>query len=158
MQAKSKEKLPLSILVDTDDKLNPCEFEPNGNIAIAVEIRTDNITFLPIVQEVWCSATVGIIYNKNELMAKIRHDILSALKDAGAVLASSESRKPMGVNIILHSDNTDNTVSSSEAVKGLTKTAFTSALKQCAGALNTAYPITAEGLEKAIKGTTGDEK
>ncbi len=157
MQAKAKTKPPISILIDTDDKLNPCEFEAHGSVAIAVEIRTDNITFLPTVQEVWCEATVGSICNKTELSAKIRHDILSSLKDSGAVFSTLSAKRPLAINISIHSDNTDNTVSLSEAIQGLTKAAFTSALKQCAGKLNAAYPITAESLENAINGK-GEDK
>ncbi len=157
MQAKAQTKPPVSVLIDTDDKLNPCEFESHGSIAIAVEIRTDNITFLPIVQEVWCAATVGSICNKTELSAKIRHDILSSLKDAGGVFSTLTAKRPLAINISLHSDNTDNTVSLSEAIQGLTKAAFTSALKQCAGHLNASYPITAEGLENAIN-SKGEDK
>ena len=153
---KKKEKPPISEIIDTDDRLSPCEFDASGSMSLVVEVRTDNITFAPTVEEVWASITVGHIYNETQFRAKIAECILTSLSEAGATF-NNDSLKPFTIHITLHEDNTETIASLEEAANALAKAAFASALKQCANKLTIVYPVSAEKLENAINSKGGEK-
>lgn len=147
---------PISITFSTDDKLSPCEFENSGYMAVITEVRIDNVTFSPFVEEVWAAVTVGHTYNADELRSKLILEIIQGLKDAGAVF-HNDSKRPFTVHLSIHEDNSDNLSSLEEAARGLARASFALAVKQCASELKLGYPITAEGVEFALHGK-GEEK
>ena len=149
MKAK-RGQLPVSVSVDIDDKLNPCEFESCGTVGVIIETRVDNISFLPIVQEVWISCRLGTIYDSKEVKSRIANVALEALKSSGAIL-SIDPKKPFKFNINLESDNTYNIASISAAVSGCVKAAFGSSVLQCVPRLkNSTLPISASMIQNAI--------
>ena len=149
MKAK-KGQLPTSVNVDIDDKLNPCEFETSGTVSVIVETKVDNISFLPVVQEVWINARLATIYDQKEVRSRINNAALEALRTSGAVL-SIDPNKPFKINISFESDNTYNIASISAAIVGCVKAAFSSSVLQCVPRLkNVTLPISAVMIQNAI--------
>ena len=149
MKAK-RGQLPVSVNVDIDDKLNPCEFESCGTVGVIIETKVDNITFCPIVQEVWINARLGTIYDPKEVKSRIANSAIEALKSSGAIL-SIDPVKPFKFNISLESDNTYNIASIPAAVAGCVKAAFGSSVIQCVPRLkNVTLPISASMIQNAI--------
>lgn len=153
---KLEHEPPISVMISTDDRLSPCEFENSGYMAVITEVRIDNVTFFPYVEEVWAAVTVGHTYNADELRAKLILEIIQGLKDAGAVF-HTDSKRPFSVHLSIHEDNSDNLSSLEEAARGLARASFALAVKQCASEIKLNYPITAEGIEFALHGK-GEDK
>ena len=146
-----KGSLPVTVTVDIDDMLNPCEFDTSGTVAAVVEVRVDNISFMPVVQEAWVNVRLGTIYDLKEVRARIRNASLMALQESGAVL-STEAVRPFRLNISVESDNTYNIASVSSAVSGCVRAAFGAAVLQSVPRLkNVSFPITSELIQNSLK-------
>lgn len=155
LQKKGK-TLPITELVDIDDKFYPCEFENEGAVAVVVETRTDRITYKPSVTGVWISATVGNIFDEKRLRENLRRIALTTLQDCGAVFLTTD-KTPFTVDISLRTDNTEVVDSLDEAVRGLTKAAFVASVHQYAPKLQVGWPITAEACEVTLLSKGGEK-
>ena len=142
---------PVTVTVDIDDMLNPCEFDTGGTVAAVVEVRVDKISFMPVVQEAWVNVRLGTIYDMKEVRSRIRQAALMALQESGAVL-STDPVRPFCLNISVESDNTYNIASVSSAVSGCVRSAFGAAVLQSVPRLkNVSFPITCEVIQNSLK-------
>lgn len=144
-------KRPYSILLDVENKYYPCEFENNGAAAIIVEIKIDNISFEPVVTAVWATFVFGRIISKQNLTTSIRQVIMHTLIEAGARIENS-TKHPFQIHITLNTDNTDALADMSNAVKGLTRAAFLTAIIQATGKNIANLPVSAGDVMQAING------
>ncbi|MBR1918937.1 MAG: molybdopterin-dependent oxidoreductase [Spirochaetales bacterium] len=145
--AKVKE-LPFSLTLDTDDKMNPCEFENSGSMAVIIEVIADDVSFRPVVRSVWANVMVGLIFNEKELKATMRHEIIETLNISGAVL-STDLKHPFTVNINIESRNTDGVCSMTQALQALVQAAFIDAIRQCTGSKKAILPVKPEYLAES---------
>lgn len=146
-QAKTHEP-PLSLTFDVDDKKNPCEFENRGSMAIIVEVYTDNITFNPVVRNVWANIVVGSLFDKKEMESRLKHEIIDALHFSGAEL-SKDLKHPFNVDINIDSSNIDGLCGMEQTVSGLVQAAFYSAMRQCCGSNKLSIPISSREVAES---------
>ncbi|MCR5731699.1 MAG: molybdopterin-dependent oxidoreductase [Sphaerochaetaceae bacterium] len=138
-QAKTQEP-PLTLTFDVDDKVNPCEFENKGSMAVIVEVYTDDITFEPVVRSVWANIVLGQIIDENNLKSRLKFVIIDALYNSGAVL-SKDKEHPFTVNLNLESKNIDGICNMNQTIQGLVQAAFLNAMRQCSGVKKLAVPV-----------------
>jgi len=126
----------------------PTEFETDGFLSIAVEVRINNISLTADVKEVWAVLKGGLRKDMGTIKTRMRRDIVNALEDAGAnISASVETPTKINIEVVPDTMNSYPTVDS--ALTGLTKASFLSAVKQAVPDIEASLPITAEAIAKA---------
>ena len=147
-QEKAHAELPYSIVFSCDESLMPCEFEPRGLASIIIELSVDNMTFKPVVLEAWVCVSCGAFISSRMLKSTVRQTVMSTLCDCGASFSASQER-PFRINIFTEEWNSGYITDVTQALRGLTKAAFVSALRQTLASIPASLPAMDADIEAA---------
>ena len=146
---RKEEKPPISLYFACDDNLMPCEFDQRGRAAVIIEIRVDNISFIPVATGAWVSVDIGRLDNRKNIEAEVRSTITRTLSECGALL-STESERPFSISFSVHETIAEYSSALTQAVDALTRAAFLSALNQCVPAIEEGLPVSPSDIQKAL--------
>ncbi len=116
-------------------------FLSNSWVALALELEIQTVTLHPVVRNVWVSISTGRIFDESSLRSKIRHTIVSTLREGGALLSSDKS---FTIDIVIKEEGEQISSSVTSALKGLATAAYVSALQQALGSHIPQVPVTGE--------------
>ncbi|WP_320130486.1 molybdopterin cofactor-binding domain-containing protein [uncultured Sphaerochaeta sp.] len=136
----------------TNNKLagkNPALFLSNNWVTVALELEIDTVTLQPLVRNVWLTIATGRIFDEQSLRSKIRHIVVTTLREDGALLSSGKS---FSIDIKLIGDGEQISSSFSSALKGIVTATFLSALEQALGSNIPKIPVTGDSILTAMRG------
>lgn len=116
-------------------------FLSNSWVALALELEIQAVTLQPIVRNVWVSISTGKVFDEQALRSKIRHTIVSTLREGGALLSSDKS---FTIDIVIKEEGEQLSSSVTSALKGTATAAYVSALQQALGSHIPKVPVTGE--------------
>lgn len=116
-------------------------FLSNSWVALALELEIQAVTLQPIVRNVWVSISTGRVFDEQALRSKIRHTIVSTLREGGATLSSDKS---FTIDIVIKEEGDQIASSVTSALKGTATSAYVSALQQALGSHIPMVPVTGE--------------
>lgn len=116
-------------------------FLSNSWVALALELEIQAVTLQPIVRNIWVAISTGRVFDEHALRSKIRHTIVSTLREGGALLSSDKSFT-IDITIKVEGDQISSSVTS--ALKGIATAAYVSALQQALGSHIPKVPVTGE--------------
>ncbi len=106
-------------------------FLSNSWVATALELEIDSVTLRPLVRRVWCAVSLSRVFEEQSLRSKIRHTIVTTLREAGALLSHSDT---FNIEITIKDEGQQISSSITSALKGgVITSAFISALEQALG-------------------------
>ncbi len=123
-------------------------FLSNSWVALALELEIQAVTLHPVVRNVWVSISTGRIYDEPALRSKIRHTIVSTLREGGALLSSDKS---FTIDIAIKAEGDQISSSITSALKGTVTAAYVSALRQALGAHIPKVPVTGEIILEVMR-------
>jgi len=123
-------------------------FSSTSWVGMVLELSVDTITFQPLVKKVCVSVLTGRIFDEQAYREKIRHTIVTTLKENGADLATGRN---LTIDLSVKSDGEDISSSVTSTVRSMTLATFTAALEQALGGMPVSLPVTSEMLLSAIK-------
>ena len=151
-----KEKRFVQPLPICESVLSPKQPETKGSlffsnswIALILELEIDAVLLQPLVRSVWVSVSLSRIFDEQVLKSKIRHTIVSTLREAGALLSH---RSSFEIDISITSDGEQISSSVTSALKGVVTAAFISALEQALGTSVAKVPVDGATLLAAMRG------
>lgn len=151
-----KEKRFVQPLPICESVLSPKQPETKGSlffsnswIALILELEIDAVLLQPLVRSVWVSVSLSRIFDEQVLKSKIRHTIVSTLREAGALLSH---RSSFEIDISITSDGEQISSSVTSALKGVVTAAFISALEQALGTPVAKVPVDGATLLAAMRG------
>ncbi len=124
-------------------------FVSNSWVALVLELEIEAVTLYPIVRNVWVTITTGKVYDEHALRSKIRHTIVSTLREGGALLSSDKS---FSIDIVIKEEGGQISSCVTSALKGAASAAFISALQQALDSPVPAIPVTGEIILDTLKG------
>ncbi|MPM04808.1 hypothetical protein SDC9_51089 [bioreactor metagenome] len=101
------------------------------------------------MRSVWVSVSLSRVFDEQVLKSKIRHTIVSTLREAGALLSH---RNTFEIDISITSDGEQISSSVTSALKGVVTAAFISALEQALGTPVAKVPVDGATLLAAMRG------
>jgi CO/xanthine dehydrogenase Mo-binding subunit len=122
---------------------NNALFYSNSWVALALELEIDTVTLQPLVRNVWATIATGRIFDERSLRSKIRHTIVTTLRENGARLSSGKS---FSMDIKIMGDGSQISTSFTSALKGAVTATFLSALEQALGAHIQDVPVTGDTI------------
>jgi xanthine dehydrogenase molybdopterin-binding subunit B len=130
---------------------NNAMFYSNNWIAVALELEIDTVTLQPRVRNVWATIATGRIFDEQSLKSKIRHTIVTTLREGGALLSSGKS---FFIDIKLIGEGSAISSSFSSALKGVVTATFLSALEQALGSNIPRIPVTGDTILTTMRSKT----
>lgn len=124
-------------------------FFSNSYVAVALELEVDSVTLQPLVRSVWTSISLARIFNEQVLKSKIRHTIVTTLREAGALLSN---RSSFDIDIVIKGEGEQISSSITSALKGVVSAAFISALEQALLSPVAKMPVDGAILLAAMRG------
>ena len=124
-------------------------FFSNSYVAVALELEVDSVTLQPLVRSVWTSVSLARIFNEQVLKSKIRHTIVTTLREAGALLSN---RSSFDIDISIKGEGEQISSSITSALKGVVSAAFISALEQALLSPVAKMPVDGATLLAAMRG------
>lgn len=124
-------------------------FFSNCWVAVALELEINTVTLQPLVRSIWATVSLARIFDEQVLKSKIRHTIVTTLRENGALLSN---RKDFNIDISLSSDGNQISTSIASALKGVVTAAFISALEQALGTSVAKVPVDGVTLLNAMRG------
>lgn len=124
-------------------------FFSNGWVALILELEIDAVLLQPLVRSVWVSVSLSRIFDEQVLKSKIRHTVVSTLREAGALLSH---RNSFEIDISISKDGDQISSSVTSALKGVVTAAFISALEQALGSPVAKIPVDGDTLLAAMRG------
>lgn len=116
-------------------------FASNSWVALCIELEINAVTLQPIVRNVWVTISTGLLFDEQSLKSKIRHTIVSTLREGGAILSSDKS---FGIDIVIKTEGEQISSSITSALKGTVTAAYVSALQQALGSHIPQVPVTGQ--------------
>ncbi len=135
-----REKPPVSITFDVENRYAPSEFDESSYGAMAIEVFIPDSSYTPYVREVWASYSVGLIANADFLTASVKRLILRTLTENGMSI-----RKDTRINITFSRGSLNGVSSVAPLTKGLVIGSLESALEQAVGK-KVSLPVKAEEI------------
>lgn len=126
-------------------------FLSNSWAALALELEIQTVTLQPIVRNIWVSISTGKIFDIQAMRSKIRHTIVSTLREGGAILSSDKS---FTIDIVIKEEGEQLSSSVTSALKGAATAAYVSALQQALGSHIPEVPVTGEIILDVMRSTT----
>jgi len=123
-------------------------FFSNCWVAVTLELEIDSVTLQPLVRSVWAAASLSRIFDEQILKSKIRHTIVTSLREAGALLSHSDT---FNIDITIASTGDQISTSITSALKGVTIAAFITALEQALGRPVDKVPVDGATILKAMR-------
>ena len=123
-------------------------FLSNSWVALALELEIQAVTLQPIVRNVWVSISTGRVFDEQALRSKIRHTIVSTLREGGALLSSDKS---FTIDIVIKEEGDQISSSVTSALKGTATAAYVSALQQALGSHIPKIPVTGEIILEVMR-------
>lgn len=124
-------------------------FFSNSWVAVALELEVDSVTLQPLVRSVWASVSLSRIFDEQSLKSKIRHTIVTTLREAGALLSH---RSDFDIVITIKGDGEQISSSITSALKGVVTAAFISAVEQAMLSSPSKVPVDGATLLRAMRG------
>ncbi len=124
-------------------------FLSNSWVAAALELEIDSVTLTPLVRRVWCAVSLSRVFDEQSLRSKIRHTIVTTLREAGALLSHSNS---FNIEISIKDEGQQISSSVTSALKGVITSAFISALEQALGSAIGKIPVDGQTILGAMRG------
>ncbi len=124
-------------------------FASNSWVALVLELEIQTVTLHPVVRNIWVSISTGRVFDEHALRSKIRHTIVSTLREGGAILSSDKS---FSIDIVIKEEGDQISSSVTSALKGAATAAFTSALQQALGSHIPRVPVTGEIILETMRG------
>ena len=106
------------------------------------------MTFKPVVLEAWVCVSCGAFISSRMLKSTVRQTVMSTLFDCGASFSASQER-PFRINIFTEEWNSGYITDVTQALRGLTKAAFVSALRQTLASIPASLPAMDADIEAA---------
>ncbi len=144
-----KAKPPFSLKFNTDNIFSPCEFEYSGYGAFVVEIEIRKYDFIPLVKEAWGSFVIGKSFADDNANDIAKETILDTLRECGAVISKDFK---LSLDITQTDGDEEGFTPINTIARGITMSAFSSALFQAAGPEASYLPTDASKLESIING------
>ena len=116
-------------------------FLSNSWVALALELEIQAVTLQPMVRNVWVAISTGKVFDEHALRSKIRHTIVSTLREGGALLSSDKS---FAIDIVIKEEGDQISSSVTSALKGIATAAYVSALQQALGSHIPKVPVTGD--------------
>lgn len=156
MQVKEKrflQPLPIceTVISAKQSGKNNAMFYSNNWIAVALELEIDTVTLQPLVRNVWVTIATGRIFDDQSLKSKIRHTIVTTLREGGALLSSGKS---FSIDIQIVGDGNQISSSFSSALKGVVTASFLSALEQALGSNIPNVPVSGDTILSTMRAKT----
>jgi CO/xanthine dehydrogenase Mo-binding subunit len=124
-------------------------FLSNSWVATALELEIESVTLQPLVRRVWCAVSLSRVFDEQSLRSKIRHTIVTTLREAGALLSHSDT---FNIEITIKDEGQQISSSITSALKGVITSAFISALEQALGYPVGKIPVDGGTLLEALRG------
>ncbi|WP_319757516.1 molybdopterin cofactor-binding domain-containing protein [uncultured Sphaerochaeta sp.] len=138
-----------SVLSPKQPGMKGSMFLSNSWVATALELEIDSVTLQPLVRRVWCAVSLSRVFDEQSLRSKIRHTIVTTLREAGALLSHSDT---FNIEITIKDEGQQISSSITSALKGVITSAFISALEQALGYPVGKIPVDGETLLEALRG------
>ena len=138
-----------SVLSPKQPGMKGSMFLSNSWVATALELEIDSVTLQPLVRRVWCAVSLSRVFDEQSLRSKIRHTIVTTLREAGALLSHSDT---FNIEITIKDEGQQISSSITSALKGVITSAFISALEQALGYPVGKIPVDGETLLGALRG------
>jgi len=123
-------------------------FLSNSWVALALELEIQTVTLHPVVRNVWVAISTGRVFDEHALRSKIRHTIVSTLREGGALLSSDKS---FTIDIVIKVEGDQISSSVTSALKGTATAAYVSALQQALGSHIPTVPVTGEIILEVMR-------
>ncbi len=123
-------------------------FLSNSWVALALELEIQTVTLQPVVRSIWVSISTGRVFDEHALRSKIRHTIVSTLREGGALLSSDKS---FTIDIVIKAEGDLISSSVTSALKGIATAAYVSALQQALGSHIPKIPVTGETILEVMR-------
>ena len=123
-------------------------FLSNSWVALALELEIQTVTLHPVVRNVWVSIATGRVFDEHALRSKIRHTIVTTLREGGALLSSDKS---FTIDIVIKEEGELISSSVTSALKGIATAAYVSALQQALGSHIPKVPVTGETILEVMR-------
>lgn len=139
---------PLPLVENVTDSSEGTElFTSKGWAVMVLEVLVDTVTFVPLVRNVWVEVLVGRLYDEQAYREKIRHTVVTTLRENGATLADG---KDLTIEVV--TKQVDDSVSSSvtSVIKALALSTFAASLAQTLGTRSVTLPITSSTIMEAM--------
>ncbi len=124
-------------------------FFSNSWVAVALELEIDSVILQPLVRSVWVSVSLSRIFDEQVLKSKIRHIIVTTLREDGALLSH---RNDFNIDISITSGGDQISSSITSALKGVVTAAFITALEQALGSAVAKIPVDGATMLAALRG------
>ncbi|MDD3902454.1 MAG: molybdopterin cofactor-binding domain-containing protein [Sphaerochaeta sp.] len=154
MQIKEKrfvQPLPIceSVLSSKQSGPKGSLFISNSWVAVTLELEIDAISLLPMVMNVCATISTARAFNEQVLKSKIRHTIVTTLRENGALLSS---QKAFNIDIKINTEGDQISSSITSALKGVVTAAYLSALEQALGTNIPQIPVSGTTILNAMRG------
>ncbi len=123
-------------------------FLSNSWVALALELEIQTVTLQPVVRSIWVSISTGRVFDEHALRSKIRHTIVSTLREGGALLSSDKS---FTIDIVIKGEGDLISSSVTSALKGIATAAYVSALQQALGSHIPKIPVTGDTILEVMR-------
>ena len=123
-------------------------FLSNSWVALAIELEIQTVTLHPMVRNVWVAISTSRVFDEHSLRSKIRHTIVSTLREGGALLSSDKS---FTIDISIKEEGELISSSVTSALKGIATAAYVSALQQALGSHIPKVPVTGETILEVMR-------
>lgn len=124
-------------------------FYSNSWIALVLELEIDSVLLQPLVRSVWVSVSLSRVFDEQVLKSKIRHTIVTTLREGGALLSHKNSFE---IDISITTDGDQISTSVISALKAVVTAAFISALEQALGSPVAKVPVDGATMLAAMRG------
>jgi hypothetical protein len=138
-----------SVLSPKQPGMKGSMFLSNSWVATVLELEIDSVTLRPLVRRVWCAVSLSRVFEEQSLRSKIRHTIVTTLREAGALLSHSDT---FTIEITIKDEGQQISSSITGALKGVITSAFVSALEQALGFPVGKIPVDGNTLLGALRG------
>ncbi|MXI87323.1 molybdopterin cofactor-binding domain-containing protein [Sphaerochaeta halotolerans] len=138
-----------SVLSPKQPGMKGSMFLSNSWVATVLELEIDSVTLRPLVRRVWCAVSLSRVFEEQILRSKIRHTIVTTLREAGALLSHSDT---FTIEITIKDEGQQISSSITSALKGVITSAFVSALEQALGFPVGKIPVDGNTLLGALRG------